>query len=148
MRTFSRLRFGGEPTTPLISGSQVRALVRPPPSLPELRKPSSIENRPFLGDSCRPFSTFPVSADNNGLSGGFLASGLCIQKFRSWRLNFGWQLTSRRSGEEYTQLRAPRGVGPIVDSIRGFRTVGSIPRERRGVARHQGRGANDLRPRL
>src|SRR5467141_920030 len=34
---------------------------------------------------CRLFSTFPVSADNTGLSGGFLASGLCFQKFRSRR---------------------------------------------------------------
>src|SRR5260370_41983140 len=62
----------------------------------ELRKPSSIEKRPFRRGSCRPFSTFPVSADDNGLSGGFLASGLCIQKFRSRRLNFGTELTSRR----------------------------------------------------
>src|SRR5260221_179968 len=33
---------------------------------------------------------------------------------------------------------------PIADSIRGFRTVGSIPPERRGVARHRCREANDL----
>jgi hypothetical protein len=46
--------------------------------------------------SCRLFSTFPVSADNNGRWGGFLPSSLCIQKFRSRRLNFGRQLTSRR----------------------------------------------------
>src|SRR2546430_11837342 len=51
----------------------------PPPSLPEPRKPSSIEKRPFLRGSCRLFSTFPVSADNNGLSGRFLASSLCTQ---------------------------------------------------------------------
>jgi hypothetical protein len=44
--------------------------------------------RPFLRGSCRLFSTFPVSGDNYGLSGGFLASGLCIQKFRSWQLDF------------------------------------------------------------
>jgi hypothetical protein len=31
---------------------------------------------------------FPVSADNNRRSGGFLASGLCVQKFRSRRYRF------------------------------------------------------------
>src|ERR1700675_2366315 len=46
------------------------------------------EKRPFLRGSCHLFSTFPVSADNYGLSGGFSASSLCIQKFRSWRLEF------------------------------------------------------------
>jgi len=45
-----------------------------------------------------PIFNVPVSADNNGRSGGFLASGLCIQKFRSRRLNFGRQRTSWRSG--------------------------------------------------
>src|SRR5260370_3482223 len=60
----------------------------PPPSLPEPRKPSSIEKRPFLRGSCRLFSTFPVSADNNGLSGGFSTSSLCTQKFRSRRQGF------------------------------------------------------------
>ena len=44
------------------------------------------------------FSAFPVSTDNNGLSGEFMASSLRIQKFRSWRLDFGTELTSRRSG--------------------------------------------------
>ena len=44
------------------------------------------------------------------------------------------------------ELRA--ASGPIAGSIRALRTVGSIPRERRGVARHQCRGANDLRPQL
>src|ERR1700737_1969426 len=44
--------------------------------------------RPFLRGSCPPVFSVPVSADNNGLSGGFLASRLCIQKFRSRRLNF------------------------------------------------------------
>ena len=60
----------------------------PPSSLPEPRKPSSIEKRPFLRGSCHLFSTFPVSTDNNGLSGEFLASSLCIQKFRSPRPRF------------------------------------------------------------
>jgi len=61
------------------------------------RKPSSIEKRPFPRGSCHLFSTFPVSADNNGLSGGFLAFGLCSQKFRSWRLRFEAELTRPRS---------------------------------------------------
>jgi hypothetical protein len=56
------------------------------------------EKQAVSAGSCRPFSTLPVPADNNGLSGGLLASGLCIQKFRSWRLNFGTELTSRRAG--------------------------------------------------
>ena len=72
-----------------IGDSWVRSLSPPPSSLPELRKPSPIRNRPFLRGSGCLFSTFPVSGDNKGLSGGFLASGLCIQKFRSRRLNFG-----------------------------------------------------------
>src|SRR5258706_15732293 len=103
---FERMTFAAENSVPDSSfGDLVRSLrgeqpvwsrSTPPPSLPEPRKPSSIEKRPFLRGSCRLFSTFPVSADNNGLSGGFLASGLCIQKFRSWRLKIGWQLTSRR----------------------------------------------------
>ena len=45
-----------------------------------------------------------------------------------------------------TEIRAASEAS--ADSIRGLRTVGSIPRERRGVARHQCRGANDLRPLL
>jgi len=42
-----------------------------------------------------------------------------------------------------TEIRAASEAS--ADSIRGLRTVGSIPRERRGVAPHQCRGANDLR---
>ena len=38
-----------------------------------------------------PISTFSVSAENNRLSAGFLAFGLCTQKFRSWRLEFRGQ---------------------------------------------------------
>jgi hypothetical protein len=48
----------------------------------------------FCGDPSRLFSAFPVSGDNNGLSGGFLASSLCIQKLHSWRLDFGRQIAS------------------------------------------------------
>ena len=42
-----------------------------------------------------------------------------------------------------TEIRAASEAS--ADSIRGLRTVGSIPRERRGVAPHQCREANDLR---
>src|SRR5580693_8564036 len=45
-----------------------------------------------------------------------------------------------------TEIRAASEAS--AGSIRGLRTVGSIPRERRGVAPHQCREANDLRPRL
>jgi hypothetical protein len=66
------------------------------------RKPWSVEKGPFLRGSCCLFLTIPVSADNNGLSGGFLASGLCVQNFRSRRLNFGTELPAgaRRSSPE------------------------------------------------
>src|ERR1019366_6030538 len=76
-----------ESTSLTSRGSQVRSLSRPPSSLPEPRKPSSIEKTPFLRGSRHLFSTFPVSGDISCLTGGFLASGLCIQKFRSRRLN-------------------------------------------------------------
>jgi hypothetical protein len=64
------------------------------------------------------------------------------------RLTLGRQLTSRRGrgSSERGELRP--ASKPIADSIRGFRTVGSIPREHREAARHQCRGANDLRPQL
>jgi hypothetical protein len=59
-------------------------------ALPELRKPPSIGNRPFLRGFLTPIFKFPVSADIDGLLGGFLASGLCMQKFRSRRLDFDY----------------------------------------------------------
>src|ERR1700736_2067032 len=68
--------------------SWVRSLSPPPSSPPELRKPSLIRNRPFLRGFLTPIFELPVSADNNGRSGGFLASGLCVQKFRSRRHRF------------------------------------------------------------
>src|SRR5258708_7875952 len=58
-----------------IGDSWVRSLSPPPSSLPELRKPSPIRNRPFLRGFLAPIFEFPVSADNNRRSGGFLASG-------------------------------------------------------------------------
>src|ERR1700736_4251753 len=63
-------------------------LLPPPSSLPELRKPSPIRNRPFLRGFLTPIFEFPVSADITGRSGGFSASGLCVQKFRSRRHGF------------------------------------------------------------
>ena len=95
----------------MTGGQPVRTLLSPPSSLPEPRKPSSIEKGPFLRGSCRPFSTFPVSADQKGLSGGFLTSRLCIQKFRSWHLDFGTELTSRRSGIGSAEERASSRFG-------------------------------------
>src|SRR6266404_5748251 len=125
---------------------RVRIRLRtPPPSLPEPRKPSSIEKRPFRRGSCRLFSTFPGLCRHNGLSGGFFGSGLCIQKFRSWRLDFE---ARRRPGIGCRKVSFARLRKPIADLIRGFRTVGSIPRERRAAARLRYPGANDLRPQL
>ena len=92
---------------------------------------------PFLRGSCRLFSMFPVSADKNGLSGGFWASGLCIQKFRSRRQGFREPALGNRLLR--CELRA--ASKPIADSIRGFRTAGSIPREHRVVVRPQCRDA-------
>src|SRR5260221_10476640 len=46
-----------------IRDSWVRSLSPPPSSLPELRKPSSIRNRPFLRGFLTPIFEFPVSAD-------------------------------------------------------------------------------------
>jgi hypothetical protein len=42
---------------------------------------------PFLRGFLTSIFKFPVSADIDGLLGGFLACGLCIQKFRSRRLD-------------------------------------------------------------
>ena len=60
---------------PSISGSQVRALVRPPPSLPKPATDSSLAEKPFL----RPFLAcgglrFPVSAQRYRLQVPFGAS--------------------------------------------------------------------------
>ena len=114
----------------------------PPPSLPEPRKPSSIEKRPFRRGSCRLFSTFPGLCRHDGLSGGFFGSGLCIQKFRSWRLDFE---ARRRPGIGCRKVSFARLRKPIADLIRGFRTVGSTPRERRAAARLRYPGANNSR---
>jgi hypothetical protein len=78
----------GDLVRSLRGGQPVWSRSSPPPSLPEPRKPSSIEKRPFRRGSCRLFSTFPGLCRHDGLSGGFFGSGLCIQKFRSWRLDF------------------------------------------------------------
>src|SRR6266478_3998059 len=66
----------GDLVRSLRGGQPVWSRSSPPPSLPELRKLSSIRNRPFLRGFLSPIFKFPVSADINGLSGGFLASRL------------------------------------------------------------------------
>src|SRR5260221_13689533 len=103
---------------------------------------------PFLRGFLTPIFEFPVSTDNNGRSGGFLASGLCIQKFRSPRLNFGTEADRPALGNRLLRCDFRAASEPIAASIRALRTVGSIPREHCGAARHQCREANDLRPRL
>ena len=132
----------------LKAGSQVRSQSSPPSNLPEPQKPSSIETGPFLRGSCRLFSAIPVSADINGLSGGFLASSLRTQKFRSRRLNFGDRTDQPARGNRLPRSGLPAASEPIAGSIRALRTDGSIPREHRGVSRRQCREANHLRPRL
>jgi hypothetical protein len=47
-------------------------------------RPRSKRGR-FCGELFTYFLTFPVSAENTGLSGGFLVFSLRPQKFRSWR---------------------------------------------------------------
>ena len=54
---------------------------------------------------------FPVSADISGLTGPFLASSLRIQKFRSWRLDFGRQLPSWCSGIGLVRSGLQAGFG-------------------------------------
>jgi hypothetical protein len=105
-----------------IGDSWVRSLSPPPSSLPKPRKPPSIKKRPFLRGSRRLFSTFPVSADINGLSGWFLASGLCIQKFRSRRLNYRTDQTALGNRLLRGEVRAASetycGFNPRVSNCR------------------------------
>src|SRR5260370_16802872 len=61
----------------------------------------------------------PVSASKNSVPGDWISAPN--------------QPGPRELGLLRSELRA--AFGPIADSIRGFRTVGSIPRERRGSAR-------------
>jgi hypothetical protein len=100
-----------------IGDSWVRSLSPPPSSLPELRKLSSIRNRPFLRGFLSPIFKFPVSADINGLSGGFLASRLCIQKFRSRRPNFG---TKRPAGARESPADAEKRASSSFGTYCGF----------------------------
>ena len=109
------------------------------------RKLSLIEKRPFLRGSYHLFSAFRVSAANSGLSAGFWPPSLCIQKFRSWRLEFRGGTDEPAPGNRLLRCAASEF---IAGSIRAFRTVGSIPRELRGAARRRCREANDLRLRL
>src|SRR6266436_6351093 len=106
----------GDLVRSLRGGQPVWSRSSPPSSLPELRKPSSIEKGPFLRGSCHLFSTFPVSGENYGRSGGFLASSLCIQKFRSWRLEF-----RGGTGQPALGNRLPRGeLRPVFRTYCGF----------------------------
>ena len=99
----------------------------------------------FCGDFAACSGRLRVSAVNGGLSGGFLASSLCIHKFRSWRLEF-----RGGTGQPALWNRLPRCAARslIAGSIRAFRTVGSIPWASRGAAQPRCREATDLRPRL
>src|ERR1700724_3743953 len=134
-----------------IRDSWVRSLSPPPSSLPELRKPSPIRNRPFLRGFLTPIFEFPVSADITGRSGGFSASGLCVQKFRSRRHGFErqkavWWFGNLESCEAKSAVSSR--VAIIVGSIRAPRTAGSILQEHHEVVRLRYRGANGLRPPL
>src|SRR5258708_2752346 len=134
-----------------IGDSWVRSLSPPPSGLPELRKPSPIEKRPFLRGFLTPIFEFPVSADNNHRSGGFLASGLCVQKFRSRRHRFErhkavWRFGGSESCEAKNAVSSR--VATIAGSIRAPRTAGSILQEHHEVVRLRCRGANGLRQQL
>src|SRR5260370_13995524 len=88
----------------LIAGSTGSALraVRPPNLhiTPDVR-------RDLRRGSCRLFSTFPGLCRHNGLSGGFFGSGLCIKKFRSWRLDFE---ARRRPGILHPEIPFPAAI--------------------------------------
>src|SRR5258708_39202827 len=99
-----------------IGDSWVRSLSPPPSSLPELRKPSPIRNRPFLRGFLTPIFEFPVSADNNRRSGGFLASGLCVQKFRSRRHRFERHKADEKQAS--TSVRTYCGFNPSASNCR------------------------------
>jgi hypothetical protein len=124
------------------------------PHHPVLRNRKSRRRLPigrFCGDFRRYRSTLSVSSDTCGLSGRFLASSLCIQKFRSPRQGFDGQCRSAAGnfweswGAKSASLRARSVI--IADSIQGLQTAGSILAEHREVARLQCRVANDLRRR-
>jgi len=89
-----------------------------------------------------PIFECPVSDDNKCLAGGFWASGLCIQKFRSrWR-RLGAELNQLAPRKSPVASRLRAKTEPIVSSIRMLRIVGSIPREHRAVVQLQCREAN------
>jgi len=79
----------------------------------------------------------------------FSASRLCIQKFRSRRLDFEWYTTARQPrnwGFGHKTTARPRRI--IADSVRAPRTAGSIRWAGREAARPQCHAATDLRPLL
>jgi hypothetical protein len=119
------------------------------PVLSNRRFPGRVKMGCFCGQFRRYCSPLSVSGDRCGLSGRFLASCLCIQKFRSPRRGCDWPIPLGSPGI----LGAFWGQnGPfcarsilIAGSIRGHRTAGSILLEHHEVARLQYRVANDLR---
>jgi hypothetical protein len=74
---------------------------------------------------------FPSLCAHYGVQSRFLASGLCIQKFRSWQLDFEGakdRSADWRSGILGSKM-AVRAVAIIIaDLVRALRTVGSILR--------------------
>jgi hypothetical protein len=67
-------------------------------SLPEPRKPSSIEKRPFLRGSCHLFFSDPGLCRQQRSLGWIFGLQSLHPKIPFPALNFGRQLTSRRSG--------------------------------------------------
>jgi hypothetical protein len=121
---------------------------------PVLRNRKSRRRLPigrFCGDFRRYRSTLSVSGDPRGLSGRFLASSLCIQKFRSPRgvLTTG----SRSAAGNFGRLGRPkaRHFEPwsvfIPDLVQGPRTAGPIRLAHRATVRFRYRVAKGLRPR-
>jgi hypothetical protein len=123
------------------------------PHHPVLRNRKSRRRLPigrFYGDFREYRSALSVSGDPCVLSGRFLASSLCIQKFRSSRQRLDGQC--RSAAGNFGSLGGPKASFRarsliIAGSIRGLRTAGAILPEHHEVARLQCRVATDLRPR-
>ena len=83
------------------------------PVLPNRRSPGRLQRGRFCGDFRRYHSALSVSGDTCGLSGRFLASRLCIKKFRSPRQGFDGQCRSA-AGHFWSLVRpkAPFRAGP------------------------------------
>src|SRR5260370_36152355 len=103
-------------STDLISGSQVGALVGNHPVFPNRGNRRRSKRGRFCGDLAAYFQRSRVSADKNGLSGGFWASGLCIQKFRSRRQRTHAGKDGRQAGGRLQGpwIRSDQGCGAIL----------------------------------